>query len=1200
MKPFNLASIDISGLNLIEASAGTGKTWTITALYILLLLEKELRPEQILVVTYTKAATAELRERIRRRIATTLDLYSSGRAAADDDLERLLMTARPQNGERARQLLTRALYSFDDAAIFTIHGFCQRALLENTFESGSLFGSDMISDQSAIVKQVCDDFWRARILSQPDDFIELLVAGSYTPEKLVKPFDGHFQNPDLIIIPQVDEVLLAPLIVERARLYVQACALWSSLRSTIISQIEQARLNQQSYKPAQVEAAANSFDIWAAGENAALPNNKLDFFSAQKISSKITKISPFTPDHPFFTLCQQLAEIQNSIGQAFQNKIIACQLDFKKWLEQELSQRKKQLNQRAFDDLLLDLHLALEAESGTALAEKLRQRYKAAMIDEFQDTDPLQWNIFKRMGDEQDYPLFLIGDPKQAIYSFRGADVFAYLNAGKSILPENMHTLGTNFRSDAALVQAVTTLFAASSDPFMCQDIPFHPVGSGRSVNDLLLFDGAPDEHPLKIWVYPRSDETKNEVKPVATRSIVQAVAGEIAHLLEPARVTITTSGQVRPLKPGDIAVLVKTHKQAERVQEALLTLDIPSVQQGSATIFQTSEALDLLRILRAAAEPHRETLVREALLTASMGLSANQVFSYVESSGEHPEWETWLLRFRNMHTAAAFGGVVALVSRLLGSCGVRKRVLSRVGGERCLTNILHCCELLHQIEREQGKSLAGLITWLERSISAPCKDDAALLRLETDENAVMISTIHTSKGLQYPVVFVPFAWDAPSGKADRALFHNNEGDLVLDLAGEEENLLQATAERKAEAARLLYVALTRAEFRCYAVWGGINGAVDSPLFQLLHGTLASRDGKSFSALNDRAILDDIRLLSDSGDTGISAGMMPSNAPAARYHTTVSADSPYTCRTLGHPPRDDWHVASFSSMTSGTAHVFEPHDHDTMHDTTHATMAVDTAAVQAVPEQPSGGLTIFDFPRGAKAGTCLHEIFELLDYSEISSGSIAAAARSSLAGNGFHEQWLPSVSSMVADVTSTLIIPDDPDFSLSQLKKGEWQTEMEFYLPIRNLAPDTMQSLFEGLLDEDHFGEYYEVLSRLSFRQSRGMLQGFIDLVFTHNDRFYILDWKSNHLGMKTSDYNQDTMHESMCRSAYILQYHLYTLALDRLLKVRLPGYSYEKNFGGVLYLYLRGIPADTDMNGIYAGRPTQEFIRRAGEAMLD
>ncbi len=1191
MKPLNLATIQLSGLNLVEASAGTGKTWTIAALYILLLLEKELRPEQILVVTYTKAATSELRERIRRRIVTTLDMYSSGRAPADDDLERLLMTVRLQNGLRARQLLTRALYSFDEAAIFTIHGFCQRALLENTFESGSLFGCDMLSDQSAIVKEVCDDFWRSHILSQSDDFIEHLVAGGYTPGKLVKPLGGHYQNPGLTIIPPVSDVPYAHLIRDRNNLYELVCSLWNAERSTITGQLEESRLNQQSYKPSQIEAASAAFDNWVTGGKASLPNGKLDFFSARKIASKITKSSPFTPDHHFFILCQRLSEISSSITQAFQNKIFTCQHDFKKWLEKELSQRKIKLNVRSFDDLLLDLHLALESESADALVNKLRQRYKTALIDEFQDTDPLQWNIFNRIGADQEYPLFLIGDPKQSIYSFRGADVFSYLNACKKIIPENMHSLGTNFRSDAALVRAVSTLFTAGSDPFICKDIPFHPTRSGRSVNDRLLCDREPDTQPFKIWIYPRSDGSKTEARTVATRSIVQTVAEEVARLLEQGRVSIMKAGQTHPLKTGDIAVLVKTHKQASQVREALSALGIPSVQQGGATIFETSEALDLLRILRAASEPHREALVREALVTASMGVSANLVSQYVESSGEHPDWETWMLRFQQLHTSVEAGGVVALVSRLLGTCGVRTQVLSRVGGERRLTNILHCCEILHQTEQEQGKSLTGLISWLERKIGTPDRDDASLLRLETDDDAVMISTIHTSKGLQYPVVFVPFAWDAPSGRPDRALFHTDEGALVLDLAGSEENMRRAETESKSEAARLLYVALTRAEFRCYTVWGGINGAGDSPLFQLLHGGTASEQSKSFSELSDRAILEDVQTLSNSGENGIFTGMMPVHEAFPPYLSHESDVSPYTCRTLAHPPREDWHIASFSGVTSKAGHIFEPHDHDPLTD--------DPAEYSMQSEYISGGSTIFDFPRGAQAGTFLHEIFELLEYQRLTSDSISSIVRSSLAGHGFHEQWLPAVSGLVADVTSARIIPEYPDFTLSHLKKGEWQTEMEFYLPIRQLSPDTLRLLFEGLLDENLFGEYYEVLSRLSFRQSRGMLQGFIDLVFTHNGRFYILDWKSNHLGMKKSDYSQGAMHESMCRSAYILQYHLYTLALNRLLQARLPGYSYETHFGGALYLYLRGISSETVPNGIYIGRPLPEFIRRADEMML-
>ena len=1197
MKSLDLKTIAISGLNLIEASAGTGKTWTIAALYILLLLERELRPEQILVVTYTKAATAELRDRIRRRIATTLELYSNGRTSSADGLEQLLLTERPQNPERARQLLTRALYSFDDAAIFTIHGFCQRALLENAFESGSLFDSDMISDQGDIVRQACDDFWRTRLLGQEDEFVEHLAAENYTPEKLARPFDGHYQNRDLTIIPHTAAVDIKHLIRLRDQLFVPVCSVWQDGRSAILQQLESGHLHQGSYKPEQIAAAARSLDSWVAGAHAADTCSRLEFFSKKKITSKVTKSTTVVPDHPFFSLCQDLSEVIERLEQAYRDRLVACRKELKEWLERELMLRKRALNQRCFDDLLLDLDQALEAPSGGALATRLRDRYQAALIDEFQDTDPLQWNIFKRIGADSDYPLFLIGDPKQAIYSFRGADIYAYLKAGNGVVPGRRNTLGTNFRSVPALVTAVNTLFSASQDPFLNSRIPFYPVQAGRPAGDTLLHDGTPALHPLRFWVYSRSDGSRLESKPHATGKIVGAVAGEIARLLEAGSHAIRSGGESRPLQPDDIAVLVSTHKQADCVQQALRQFGIPSVQQGGSTIFKSAEALDLLRILRAVAEPAREGLVREALLTATMGVSANQVAAFVACSGEDPEWEEWLLRFHDLHTAAAAGGIVAVVSRLLGLCGVRTRLLSRSGGERCLTNVLHCCELLHQAEQEQKMHLHGSVTWLERRISGEQKDETALLRLESDDDAVMIATIHASKGLQYPIVFIPFAWDFPGSRNQRVMFHAADGSLTLDLAGEDQHKKLAEAERAAESARLLYVALTRAEFRCYTIWGGINGAVDSPLFNLLHGGRLKQENKSLAALSDQAILEAVQALSDGGnssttDSCITAEPMPQSAPGRRHRNDPDRDIPFSCRTLQQPLRDDWRVASFSGMTSGSAHAAQPRDHDTL---------TTEAARNAVPEtDTSGGVTIFDFPRGAAPGTCLHEIFERLDFAGLRPSDSREVARICLAKNGFHEQWLPAVSGMITDCAASPLIPGDPEFSLSRLKKGAWQSEMEFYLPIRELSPEGIRSLFNGLLDEELYRNFFELLKRLAFRRSRGMLQGFIDLVFEHGGRYYIIDWKSNHLGNHTDDYGQNQMLEAMCRNAYILQYHLYALALDRLLRLRLPGYRYERHFGGAIYVFLRGVGGNrASGSGVYYNRPSEAFIKRAGEELL-
>ncbi|MDD5285782.1 MAG: exodeoxyribonuclease V subunit beta [Desulfuromonadaceae bacterium] len=1196
MRPLNLETVDISGLHLIEASAGTGKTWTIAALYILLLLEKELRPEQILVVTYTKAATSELRDRIRRRIRTTLDLFNGERDASDDRLEQILLKDRPQNPERARLLLTRALYSFDDAAIFTIHGFCQRALLENAFESGSLFDTEMISDQSAIVRQVCDDFWRAYLPHQSDDFIENLVNGSFNPEKLAKPFDGYYQNSEIKIIPDGDDSNLFPLITERNALYADICRIWKRERSAILEQLEQAGLHQGSYSAKQIASAAETLNSWVTGSAANAPCKRLEFFSIGKIRSKSTKTTRLIPIHAFFESCQLMFDVTEALDKACREKLIACRLNLKTWLEKELPLRKKSLNQRCFDDLLMDLHLALEAESGRVLASRLRERYKAALIDEFQDTDPLQWNIFKKLLNplpskegERDYPLFLIGDPKQAIYSFRGADLFAYLNAASSIIAEKRQTLGTNFRSAPSLVSAVNTLFSADPDPFRCTDIPFNRVNSGRSPADALLHDASPPLPPLHVWIYPREDESKAEAKPVATSKTVRAVAAEIARLLQQGRYRIVSSGTERPLSPEDIAVLVKSHKQASSVQQALQEIGIPSVQHGGATVFNSGEALDLLRILRAIAEPGRERLLREALLTPTIGLTASEIAAFVDSSGDRPEWEMWLLRFRDLGFAAHSGGIIAMIGRLLGECGLRKELLSREGGERSLTNILHCTELLHQAELEHCNGLAGAISWLERRISGDRKDDAALLRLETDDNAVRISTIHASKGLEYPVVFLPFAWDPPSSRSWRVMYHDSDGKLVLDLAEEEEHKKLAREEQSAEAARLLYVALTRAEFRCYFVWGCINGAVESPLFNLLHGDNLS---KTFSSMTDRAILDDVKSLAVSGSGGIVAEMMPEESAAFRYQGGRERDKPYICRTVAQQPLDNWRVSSFSSILSGIGHFFQPRDYDNL-------PVTETTSVTSVPKPLSDEESIFEFPRGVKAGTCLHEIFEQLDFAALRIDDIKAITAKTLAANGFYDRWLPAVSCMISNATSASIIRDDPGFCLSKLEKGAWQTEMEFYLPIIQLAPDTLRSLFDGLLDEGLFADFHEVLKALLFKRCRGMLQGFIDLVFVHEERYYLLDWKSNHLGYSPDDYGAGRMQEAMSLSAYILQYHLYTLALDRLLKQRLPGYDYEIHFGGAIYLFLRGVSDADGAAGIYHARPSPEFIRRANDLML-
>jgi exodeoxyribonuclease V beta subunit len=1186
MKHLDLATLETSGFYLIEASAGTGKTWTISALYILLLLESRMRPEEILVVTYTKSATAELRDRIRTRINDTLDLFKSGRPPRDS-LEENLVTSRATDAETSIKLLTRALYSFDDAAIFTIHGFCQRALLEHAFESGSLFDTEMISDQTAILQDICDDYWRSGIMTESDSFLKFLTREGFTPSKLAEPFKGHYQNPDLVIIPSTIDPDLEADCLNCTSLAQQVAHLWRQDREGFIQQIIQSNLSQTSYKPTQIESASCGLDIWIASgsHTVACPGLKL-FTTAALLAGQ--KKGSSMPDHPFFELCQQLFNALEQLDNSFRDKLICHQTALLNWVSRELTARKRSLNLRCYDDLLLDLYRALTAADGERLAGNLRQRYHAALIDEFQDTDPLQWQIFQRLGDQEGYPLYLIGDPKQAIYSFRGADIFAYAAASNCVEVSNKATLHTNRRSTEDLVQAVNALFQSSPDPFLSHSIRFSPVDSGRNTEHQLLKTGQVISNPLTFWVYQREDQNRAARKQEASSAIVTTVAAEISRLLDGTHEIIDKRGR-RPLSAGDIAILVKAHYQSDLVQDALRVLAIPSVQRGSATIFESIEALDLLRIMRAIHEPFREQLVREALLTTSMGVSANQVAGFMVADDYDSQWDLWMKRFRSLHETARTSGIIATLESLLDECGLRSTSLARSGVERALTNILQCVELLHAAEQEHAGSLESLILWLEQQIASGSDDDNALLRLETDENAVQISTIHASKGLEYPVVFLPFAWDASSSRGRQTLFHDNEGRLTVDLGSKEleEHKELAQQERDAEAARLLYVALTRAEFLCYVAWGSISDAHASPLFRLLHGSTIT-DGKKFKTCPDQEILNDI--ISCSGPSNcLTAEFMPLDQPHVPYNPVSTGSQELNCRSLKKPIDTDWRVSSFSSMAAGSERIAQPRDHDAV---------VGPQPATDEPTSPRDGWSMFDFPRGAAAGTCLHTIFEKLDYSQLEPASTSHIARNCLLSSGYQEQWLPSVTRMVTAVTTAPLIADST-FSLSNMKTGSWNCEMEFYLPLANLTPVRLQNLFSGVLNHSQHGTFNETLTSLNFRQTRGMLHGFMDMIFVHDGRYYIVDWKSNHLGSTFQNYMHANLASSMADHAYILQYHLYTLALDRHLRQRLPGYDYEKHFGGALYIYLRGVSNESAECGFYRDKPTAEFIGRANDLLL-
>ena len=577
------------------------------------------------------------------------------------------------------------------------------------------------------------------------------------------------------------------------------------------------------------------------------------------------------------------------------------------------------------------------------LARALRQRYVAALIDEFQDTDPLQYGIFQRLFSAEpllvaptaveqtgagETAIFLIGDPKQAIYSFRGADVFAYMQAAREV--EERFTLDKNWRSTARLVEAINRLFQNSPDPFVFPEIEFHAVQAGRSDAGEFAWDGEASSAPLKLWVMRRTEPDKPINKSRATEELPVAVASEVVRWLQ-AGATGKAKVEGTPLAPHHIAVLVRTNEEARQMQAALQSTGVPSVIHSDESVFQSHESLELQRVLAGVAEPGNEGKVRAALATELLGVTGVELARLAQ---DETGWDGWLETFALYRGLWLDEGFMTMIAALITRQQVRSRLLASTGGERRLTNVLHCCELLHQAALEGGLGVEELLKWLTeaRQQTGTAKLEENQIRLETDEQAVRIVTVHKSKGLQYPVVFCPFGWNTGAGSTE-VIFHdtNEAGKLVMDIGSTDREAHKRIAEREAlaENARLLYVALTRAEYRCVAVWGAFRDAGESALAYLLHPARWKCDSsiedvnKKFSALSDEIIWSDLDRLALGGRTGIALSEVPSSSPEihmppARLPITLA------CRTLKREIPKGWGIASFSSLIAGRARCGTP------------------------------------------------------------------------------------------------------------------------------------------------------------------------------------------------------------------------------------------------------------------------------------
>ncbi len=1189
LRRLDLFATPLSGVNLIEASAGTGKTYTITGLYLRLVLEAGIPVERILVVTYTVAATAELKDRIRERLAAARDAFEHGSA---DPFETELLTRldTPVHRDLALRRLDNAIRGFDQAAVYTIHGFCQRVLADSAFESGMAFETELLADERELAQEIVDDYWRRRCYVASPLFVDFLLSRKHTPESLLQDLKSHLGKPYLQLRGPGPAAATEALEAAFDTAYRAARESWTQYGGDLERLLTgNPALNGNKYRKTSLPGWCRRLDELLAPERPDLPDflaesknnpDRLAKFATATLADA-TKPGKTTPEHPFFVACQALKDSFDALQAAFEQRLRGLKAELLDYARTELAERKRRRRVQSYDDLLLNLYQALESPRGERLAARVRGRYPAALIDEFQDTDPVQYHNFRRIYAGAEAPVFLVGDPKQAIYSFRGADIFAYLAARRDAAAR--YTLDVNWRSDPELIRAVNALFGHGHRPFLFETIPFVAARPAPLERPALTESGqtAP---PLRFWLVKRAPDNKPVAKEAAVPRIARAVAAEIARLLNAGVRGEVRLGE-RSLDGGDMAVLVRSHRQGRAVRRALMDLGVPSVQQAQDNVFESREALDLERLLMAVAEPGREALARAALATELVGESGEVLYALGE---DERHWERRLESFHEYHRLWREQGFIRFFRALLDGEDIPRRLLAFRDGERRLTNLLHLGELLQAEALRARPGMEGLIQWLAQNRQATVGENkAAELRLESDENLVKIVTVHKSKGLEYPVVFCPFLWDGKlwTEKSPLLVFHDPAQDhqAVLDLGSDRQEQWRPLAEREelAENLRLLYVALTRAKQRCYVVWGNFKSGPSSALAWLLHPPPEGEDQNAMiervAGLADADLRREVDAVAASAAGAIAVEPLP-EVGGQGYRPPPSPAIEYRSRPFTGSLARSWRVTSFSALVAGG------------HGPLGAELPDYDAGAEA-PEAPTAPRRdIFAFPRGARPGSCLHALYEHLDFTRAERAELETLTARTLAAHGFDpETWTGVVADNVENVLATPL-DRGGNLRLDAVTEERRLNELEFYYPLARLEPSGLRRLLadHGLAS----GPLATELDALAFDPVRGYMKGYMDLVFEVGGCYYLVDYKSNWLGDDPQAYQEERLPAVMARDGYYLQYLIYVVALHRYLGLRLSDYHYDRHFGGVYYLFLRGMnPALGSGYGVFRDRPDRALV---------
>ncbi|EDY39671.1 exodeoxyribonuclease V, beta subunit [Cyanobium sp. PCC 7001] len=1201
------------GLRLLEASAGTGKTFSLAHLVLRYVSEAEVPLRQLLVVTFTNAAAAELRDRIGQRLQTALGHLDRGEAAVetgnpvDPSLEAWLQWARPR-AALLRAPLLLALEDLDGADITTIHGFCLRTLQRQALEAGQPPELQLDSDAAPLVRQVCHDYWRQQVLALPPhllDGVQRLVKG---PEALVDVLQTLDGDPALAVDPLPDgmeaDQPLAPQLEslwqsrwDRFQLLWQQHgeALEAELRAAAGHWRDLGASKTTPYSPKPRKDRCQALSQWiqhqgSKGDYAATLEQKelKEYFHpgaflkvARPIEATASGPAAREPSLPQRPLLEAVADLREGPAEA-------VLLHAAHWGRRELAHRRERQGRMGYGQLLESLDPGDDPEAPCPLLDAVGERYSAVLVDEFQDTDPIQWRILSRAFDARRHRLVLVGDPKQAIYRFRGGELATYRLAYRQAAADGgISRLDTNYRATPSLIAGLNALMAPGL-PRSGLAVP--PVQPPPSPSGWSAPGGEGGDAPTLSLLWLGSDRPAGEAPPT-TSAVEQELPDRVARLV---------AAEIRTGEaPADLCLLVSTHRQAGQLRVALARAGIASRLVSDGDVFASDGATALQRLLDGLAHPGDPRRLRLLAASPLLGWSAGAI-----AAAGAEQWSALSEKLLRGRDGLPRLGLLGVLAALLDDEG-----LARLGLEgRVLADLNQCALLLQERIHTDQLGADAAAEWLRQRRLAPdpSPPESHQPNSDVEDEAVWVVTVHRSKGLEYPVVICPYLWKAPHANPRGLGLRWQPSDRtgpVLDLhlgsrwGRGHQALEQHRAAELQEAERRAYVACTRAKRRLLLAWGPVKGQAGNPLHPWLlaaQAALADADDDPYATQGDGELRQALELGLAARQVPMvlmtvppAAGPLPGRPPATATEPLTLGPVPQ--RRLDH----SWGRSSYTSWTRGS-HAAAPQALEEGRETDALAREPELAAVDQEPWP--GESPLADIPRGSRAGDCLHRILESLDYQRPATQQ-SEAVRRELERSGIGRDHLEDVLSGVERLRLSPMGGPLGDFRLAGLERGSRINEMNFDLTLGPVTSDSLARPFRDHPGGSFGAGYADQLAALSV-QGRGFLTGSIDLVFCHQGRWWVADWKSNWLGERGADgqplhcgprhYGAAALAALMAANHYPLQAHLYLVALHRYLRWRLRGYDPARHLGGYAYVFLRGL-----------AEPSEALRQRAGEGAV-